>query len=109
MGILSRLIGTNLPAVDVAAAHDRPRGVLLVDVREPDEWAAGHAPGAFHRPLGKLDPAKLPAADSVYVICQSGGRSARATRVLVDAGIDAHNVTGGMSAWHAAGLPIDYR
>jgi len=107
MGILSRITGTHIPAVDVTAAHHRPRGVLLVDVREPDEWAAGHAPGAYHQPLGKLDPAKVPAADAIYVVCQSGGRSARAARVLVDAGIDAHNVTGGMSAWNAAGLPVE--
>jgi len=108
MGILSRITG-HVPAIDVAAAHDRPLGVLLIDVREPNEWAAGHAPGAYHRPLGELDPAKLPAADAIYVICQSGGRSARATRLLTDVGIDAHNVTGGMTAWNKAGLPVEHR
>ena len=60
-------------------------------------------------PSGSWSPTKLPAADAIYVICQSGGRSARATRVFVDAGIDAYNVTGGMTAWNAAGLPVEHR
>ncbi len=106
MGILSRLTGQRLPTVDVTTAHERTRGVLLVDVREPSEWAEGHAPNALHRPLGGLDPIALPKAETIYVICRSGNRSARATKALVAAGLDAHNVTGGMSAWEAAGLPV---
>ena len=106
MGILSRLTGPQLPTVDVTTAHDRPRGVLLVDVREPSEWAEGHAPNALHRPLGRLDPVALPKATTIYVICRSGNRSARATKALVAAGLDAHNVTGGMGAWEATGLPV---
>ena len=107
MSILSRLTGNALPAVDTATAHQRPRGVLLVDVREPSEWAAGHAPGAYHQPLGRLDATRLPKADRYYVICQSGNRSARATRALCDAGLDAHNVAGGMRAWSTARLPVE--
>jgi Rhodanese-related sulfurtransferase len=106
MGILSRITGQQLPTVDVTTAHDRPRRVLLVDVREPSEWAEGHAPHALHRPLGRLDPAALPKAETIYVICRSGNRSARATKALVAAGLDAHNVAGGMSAWEAARLPV---
>lgn len=106
MSILSRLTGQQLPTVDVTTAHDRPRGVLLVDVREPSEWAEGHAPNALHRPLGRLDPAALPRAETIYVICRSGNRSAQATKALIAAGLDAHNVAGGMGAWEVVGLPV---
>jgi rhodanese-related sulfurtransferase len=106
MSFFARLIGTSLPTIDVATANERPPRVLLVDVREPSEWADGHAPGALHRPLGGLDPTTLPKADRYFVICRSGNRSARATEALVAAGLDAYNVEGGMSAWARAGLPI---
>ncbi|MEQ1770502.1 MAG: rhodanese-like domain-containing protein [Devosia sp.] len=106
MSILSKLTGRELPTVDVSTAHSRQPGVLLLDVREPGEWAEGHAPDAFHQPLGRLDPAQLPKVTSVFVICRSGNRSAHATRALIDAGVDAANVSGGMNAWAAAGLPV---
>lgn len=106
MSILSRTNNHALPTVDVTTAANRPPGVLLVDVREDSEWNGGHAPGAYHRPLGRLDPKRLPKVDTVFVICHSGHRSARATRTLLDAGLDAHNVNGGMTAWEAARLPI---
>jgi len=106
MSILSKLTGHRLPSVDVSTAYQRQSGVLLLDVREPAEWAEGHAPNAFHQPLGRLDPAKLPKVASVLVICRSGNRSARATQALIAAGIDAYNVSGGMDAWVAAGLPV---
>lgn len=105
MAFLSRT-KQQIPTVDATAAANRPPGVLLVDVREDSEWNGGHAPGAFHRPLGRLDPTRLPKVDAVYLICRSGNRSARATRALLDAGFDAHNVVGGMTAWTAAGLPV---
>ena len=106
MSILSRLTGPQLSTVDVATAHDRPRGVLLVDVREPSEWVEGHAPHALHRPLSRLDSTALPRAETFYVICRSGNRSAQATKALVAAGLDAYNVMGGMSAWEDARLPV---
>jgi rhodanese-related sulfurtransferase len=108
MSILRRDTQPEIPCVDVITAHDRPGGVILVDVREPSEWAEGHAPAAHLRPLGELDLDRLPTADTYYVICRSGNRSAHATRALVEAGIDAHNVTGGMNAWIAAGLPSEH-
>ena len=106
MSLLSRLTGDTLPSVDVTTAHNRPRGTLLLDVRE--QWSSGHAPAAYHQRLGVLDPAKLPKADAIYVICRSGNRSARATQRLREAGIEAYNVTGGMAAWASARLPIDF-
>ncbi len=82
-----------------------PDGVTLLDVREPDEWAAGHAPQAVHIPMGELAGRleDLPADDEVYVVCRSGGRSARVTAFLNANGWDAKNVDGGMQSWHAAG------
>lgn len=96
----------DLPETTPTDAHQRDTSTVLLDVREPDEWAAGHAPDACHVPLGDLDPAGLPAASTVLCICRSGGRSAKATEALRAAGIDAANVTGGMTAWAEAGLPV---
>lgn len=85
-----------------------PEGVTLLDVREPDEWAAGHAPEAVHIPMGDLAGRlnDLPADNEVYVVCRSGGRSARVTAYLNANGWDAKNVGGGMQSWHAAGRPM---
>ncbi len=78
----------------------------LVDVREPDEWDAGHVDGAHHIPLAEL-PGRLEEIDRsrpVVLVCRSGRRSAYATRLLYDAGYDARNLEGGMQEWVAAGL-----
>ena len=82
-----------------------PEGVTLLDVREPEEWAAGHAPEAVHIPMGELADrlGDLPADDEVYVVCRSGGRSARVTAFLNANGWDAKNVDGGMQSWQQAG------
>jgi rhodanese-related sulfurtransferase len=94
----------NVP--DIPAAL--PDGVTLLDVREPDEWAAGRAPEAVHIPMGDLAArlGDLPADDEVYVVCRSGGRSARVTAFLNANGWDAKNVEGGMQSWHASGRPM---
>jgi rhodanese-related sulfurtransferase len=97
-----------VPAVTVIDAHRRSDGVILLDVREPSEWADGHAPGAVLLSLGQLDPTDFVASAPVYVICRSGNRSATATRALVNAGVDAYNVVGGMTAWTAAGFPVSH-
>lgn len=80
----------------------------LLDVREDDEWAAAHVPGAVHIPMhevparaGELDPARR-----LAVICRSGNRSAKVTQWLRGAGFDAHNVEGGLQQWAASGLPV---
>jgi rhodanese-related sulfurtransferase len=85
-----------------------PDGAWLLDVREDDEWTAGYAPGARHIPLGQLGArtAEIPQDQVVYVICRSGGRSARAAQALSGAGWDAINVAGGMQDWAAAGRPM---
>lgn len=79
---------------------------LLIDVREPDEFVSGHARGAVNIPLGTVPDADLPVDGTpVYVICQSGARSARAVQALQQRGVHAINVDGGTSAWLSAGLP----
>lgn len=99
-------------AIDPAGTHELQRSTpdttFLLDVREDDEWAAGHAPGATHVPLGRLAAHvdQLPRDRRIVCICRSGGRSGRATEALAQAGFDAVNMTGGMQAWAAAGLPM---
>jgi rhodanese-related sulfurtransferase len=98
-------VGEALPDVPAAAVPD---GAWLLDVREDDEWAAGHAPQATHIPLGELGAraAEVPMDQDVYVICRSGARSARATQALNEAGWKAVNVAGGMQDWASAGRPM---
>jgi rhodanese-related sulfurtransferase len=82
--------------------------VFLLDVREMDEWQAGHAPSAVHIPLGQLQERvdEVPKGASVYVVCRVGGRSAQATAWLNHVGWEAINIDGGMQAWAAAGRPM---
>ena len=86
-----------------------PEGGYLLDVREDDEWNAGHAPDAVHIPLGALGDrvAEVPKDKKVYVVCRAGGRSAQATMALNQAGWDAVNVAGGMQAWEQAGRDME--
>jgi len=97
-----RAQASEVPAASV------PDGAWLLDVREDDEWAAGHAPGARHVPLGELSAraAEVPQDQPVYVICRSGVRSGRAAQALAAAGWEAINVAGGMQDWAAAGRPM---
>jgi rhodanese-related sulfurtransferase len=96
-----------LPSTTVAGVGEMADAVLL-DVREPDEWAAGHAPDAWFWPLGKLDGvrAELPLDRTIVCVCRSGGRSQRATELLRSWGLLAVNLEGGMQAWEAAGNPV---
>lgn len=81
-------------------------GALLVDVREDDEWLAGHVAGAMHVPLGQVGSVELPQERTVLVVCRSGARSAKAVATLSVAGVQAVNLDGGMKAWAAAGFPM---
>ena len=82
-------------------------GAVLLDVREDDEWAAGHATGAVHLPLARVSEATSRfRSQHVLTVCRSGARSGRAAQVLSAAGVDVRNVAGGMSAWSTAGLPV---
>lgn len=82
---------------------------FLLDVREHEEWSAGHAPHAVHVPMNDVPDqlALLPRDQAVAVVCRVGVRSAHVADWLRAQGYDAHNVEGGMLAWEAAGLPIE--
>ena len=90
------------------AASEVPEGAPLLDVREMDEWQAGHAPGAQHIPMSELQGrvGEVPQGAPIYVICRIGGRSAQVTAWLNRVGWDAVNVGGGMEAWAAVGRPM---
>ncbi len=99
-----------LPAeVSVAEALAlRDAGAFVLDVREPGEWATVHIPGATLIPLGDLATrlAEVPRDREVVVVCHSGNRSARGRDVLLGAGYPSvTSMTGGMTAWSAAGYP----
>lgn len=83
-------------------------GVTVIDVRETYEYEAGHAPTAVNIPLSEFVErvAEVPREETVYLICESGGRSGQATDWLDGQGYDVVNVLGGTSAWRAAGLPV---
>lgn len=93
--------------LDVFAA-ELAQGAFTIDVREPDEYAAGHVPGARTAPLSELGAhlAALPADRPVYVICASGNRSAWAAEHLETAGFHAISVAGGTSGWARTGRPV---
>jgi rhodanese-related sulfurtransferase len=85
---------------------------VVVDVCEPDEFAAGHVVGAKNLPLGQLEE-KLPGlvknkATPVVLVCASGTRSRRALAVAKKLGFEkVHTLSGGMGAWRSASLPVD--
>ncbi len=83
-------------------------GAVLFDVREPDEYAEGHVPGAVLVPLGEVPSrvSEFPAEGDVYMICKSGGRSMRATEFLRSAGVTAINVAGGTTGWISSGRDV---
>lgn len=90
-----------------AAAQQERGAVVLLDVREDDEWAAGHAPGATHVPLARVAGAAGELrGQQVLTVCRSGGRSTKAAKALAEVGVEVRNVVGGMSAWAVAGLPV---
>ncbi|CAN5360528.1 rhodanese-like domain-containing protein [soil metagenome] len=84
-------------------------GAVLIDVREQDEWDAGHAPTAQLLPMSVLRDRidELPTDRQLLIVCHSGGRSMRVTDLLLKSGYDAVNVIGGMTAWAASGGPIE--
>lgn len=96
------------PAVPSAPVSALPDDAVLLDVREDDEWAAGHAVGALHVPLAEVPHrlAEIPQG-TVHVLCKSGGRSAQAVAWLTQNGRDAVNVEGGTTAWAQAGKPME--
>lgn len=106
-----------MPTVTVSDVPPIGPEVVLLDVRETDEWDLGHAPGALHIPMSDV-PARLDEIDidaEVYVVCRHGGRSLAVVEylahvgyeaILAHVGYEAIQVHGGMVSWQQNGLPL---
>jgi rhodanese-related sulfurtransferase len=98
-----------IPSAAVDGVPDPlPEHILVLDVREDDEWEAGHVEGSLHIPLMQLGArlAEVPATGQTLVVCRVGSRSAQATAYLVQQGVDAVNLAGGLAAWAVARRPL---
>jgi rhodanese-related sulfurtransferase len=97
------------PQVPTVTAADVEPEVYLLDVREPEEWAAGHAPDAHHMPMMEVPVrmAEVPTDTEVVVVCRSGGRSGQVVSYLMGNGWDnVRNLDGGMQSWAATGREV---
>jgi len=97
------------PPIPAVRARELGDEVYLVDVREDDEWSAGHAPGAVHLPMmelpGRIE--EIPADRDVVVVCRTGHRSAEVVGYLLGRGFgQVRNLADGMVGWVAAGRPL---
>ena len=97
------------PSTSPRSAQELDGGAPLFDVRQPDEYEEARAPGAALVPLAEVPEriGEFPTDRTVYVICKSGGRSAKAVEHLRANGVDAVNVDGGTMAWIEAGNAVD--
>jgi rhodanese-related sulfurtransferase len=99
----------SVPVAELPVDFSTETNRILLDVREDDEWANGHVAGALHIPLGDV-PARIDEIDldaELFVICHSGGRSARVLGYLAQRGYEGVNVSGGVVAWAQAGRPLE--
>jgi rhodanese-related sulfurtransferase len=98
--------------ITASTLHDwlKTQQVMLIDVREPGEFAARHIAGAVSMPLGTIGPQNLPQATGkkLVIYCEKGGRGNTACQKLSDEGTDhtLYNLEGGIQSWSAAGLPV---
>ena len=100
---------TPIPEITADQAdHLVAAGAFLLDVREDEEWVAGHAPAAVHIPMGEVADrtGELPADQVVVCICRAGGRSLAVANLLATLDFDVRNLTGGMQVWELTGLPV---
>lgn len=94
----------SITVTELRARVDTP----LVDVREVDEFAAGHVPGAVNLPMSTIGEHLDELPDEPFdVICQLGGRSGRVVEALSARGYDVTNIEGGTAEWVAAGFPVE--
>jgi rhodanese-related sulfurtransferase len=103
-------VSTSLPSeISVAqAAQAKDQGAFILDVRQPEEWAQFHIPGATLIPLGELPDRlkEVPQDRQVVVVCRSGKRSAQGRDILLKAGFSqVTSMAGGLTEWQAQGLP----
>lgn len=99
----------SVPEVSAEDGNDMvAEGAVLLDVREADEWDAGHAPEALWMPIGDVQArvGELSPDRRVVAICRTGARSRVVAEALIGAGYDAVNLEGGMRAWAAEDLPV---
>ena len=98
---------SELPSILIGDVDDLDDPFLL-DVREVDEYDAGHAPDAVFHPLATIPAVTptLPTDRTILCICRVGGRSAQATAYLRERGLDAVNLEGGMQAWERFGMDV---
>jgi rhodanese-related sulfurtransferase len=99
----------DIPEIDVEElARLQTDGVHVVDVRGPDEYRAGHVPGARLLPMDEVPERieEIPAGETVYFVCGGGGRSHRVCEYLAAQDFDVVNVAGGTRGWIAAGHPV---
>jgi rhodanese-related sulfurtransferase len=111
MGFLSSLFGPSVPTITVDELNEKlkfGKHPLVLDVRQPDEFRAGHITGAKLIPLNELHKKmkELPKGREIVCICASGSRSVSAAKILAKEGFNVLNVQGGMSAWRHAKLPV---
>lgn len=111
MNLLQTLFGPPLPSVsalDVSEKLKSPKRPLVLDVRQPEEFRAGHIVGAKLVPLNELARRlnELPKDREIVCVCASGNRSRSATRALLRAGCNAVNMNGGMGAWARAKFTV---
>ncbi len=111
LGFLKGLLGGG--GADLTVDHEAmlravDAGTPIIDVREPNEFANGHIPGAVNLPLSRFSPADLPPHDGpVILVCQAGGRSLRALREVRAAGREAVHYAPGTGGWIARGGAIE--
>ena len=98
---------TPIPAVDVDTVAADP-DAWIFDVREYEEWQAGHVDGAVHIPMGEVVARidELPRDRRLVCMCRSGNRSGKVTAYLVGKGYDVVNLTGGAQQWSSFGHPL---
>jgi rhodanese-related sulfurtransferase len=96
-----------IPAIDVNTVAANP-DAFIVDIREYQEWAAGHVATAIHIPMGEIISRidELPIDRQIVCMCRSGNRSARVTSYLVRNGFDVVNLSGGAQRWLSHGHPL---
>ena len=102
---------TAVAGVDVMELASRGPHAAVLDVREPEEYAQGHVPGATSLPQAELATrlAEVPRDRPLFVICRGGMRSLRSAQFLRQMEImQVTNVHGGTEAWRMAGLPLDF-
>lgn len=94
--------------MDPSTAQERRDELVFLDVREDDEWQAGHIEGSLHIPMGELSARQqeLPSDHPIVAVCRTGRRSAAVTEALSRAGYDVENLVGGVAEWQGVGLDL---